>query len=714
MAPADARGYALLPQDDFSRAGGPLLAMPTEVPRRRSALAHILGEAKSDDDDDEDNEIEATEAKTVKYDGARRYVHAVEPWVIHPFNRYVQRWYQGLCVLLAMDVVYLPWETAFGAYMPQRAIFCVNMCCTVVFIADIVLQFFLQIPSHCGDYWVYNHKAIVRSYLRGHFAVDVISVLPFAELHVVINAVGQGFSTGYLFHVLRFTKLFRMFRLRRIWQRRIYDTTLTQMQRSMSYSFIVILVTLHVMGCVWATLGNYQRGDTWMEELYNLKDSRLHGSAGLFHNAVDSSLVTYITSVYFALYTLTGIGYGDIGPSNAAEFIVLIAIMLVGSFIWATIIGEIVSVLRNANVGEAAHHQTMDLLIALSKEYSFDHDLFARLQAYFKQSRAVVRNNFVRDKIIAGMSSQLALQLVEVLHNKWVEKVWWLKDVNRTPFIVHLTVAFEPMLYVPRELIRTTDRLHVIQRGLCVHGSQVLSRDQCFGVDMLLAQEYLRVRLTTAAISYLHVIYLTREALQETLENFPREKALVKRAYRTLCLFRGVMWKAKQLRQQMQKSKGTGDSSSSEPSSKDDVATSPMERPLDALESRAKEKDIVLAVANATRRLAHLEEDLGQRMEAVEEQVRNAINVISDFLKREKSGTKAENAELVVAAFCGGVTPQGNCTARRLAHLEEDLGQRMEAVEEQVRNAINVISDFLKREKSGTKAENAELVVAAF
>merc|ERR1712000_136047 len=81
--------------------------------------------------------------------------------------------------------------------------------------------------------------------------------------------------------------------------------------------------------------------------------------------------------------------------------------------------------------------------------------------------------------------------------------------------------------------------------GLAVHGVQVIGKDAVWGVDMLLSQQRLRIGYTTVALSYLHVLYLTREALRDTMERWPREQALVKRSYRTLCFMRGIVWAAR-------------------------------------------------------------------------------------------------------------------------------------------------------------------------
>jgi len=655
MAPADRSGYQLLPQDDLSAAGGPVrVEKTTDGEADEDAVEKGPEKAEEDVHDSGDGHV--------KYDGARRYDLSATSWVIHPYHVYVQKWYYLLGGLLMCDSVYLPLETAFGKYMPQEMIFCCDLTCTLLFSFDIVLQFFLQIPSAGGDFWVFNHERIIKSYLHGNFGVDLIGVLPFSEIHVIINRIPsmRESSLSYMLHVLRFTKLVRFLRLRRILQRHIYDFNLSNMQRAVIFSTAVIVCSLHVMGCIWATLGNYQPGETWITELRWQKDMHLHGSGEWLeeHNDdLESSVVTYVMSIYFALYTLTGIGYGDINPTTATEFITLILLMLVGSIIWATIIGEIVNVLRHAEFDNADHYQTMDKLFELAKQYKFGSDLRVRLSQYLTQSRSISRSNYVREQVFPFMSQELAVQLCQVMHGHWFDKIWWLKSVGRSQFMVQLTLAFDPMLYAPKEYIKTTERMYVIQRGLCIHGATIMSKDQCFGMDMLLTQEHLRINLTTLAISYLHVMYLTRGALQRTLERFPREQSLVKRSYRTLCLFRGLTYKARQMIAEEKRLERLAQKEARSGRSEDfPRSLSPVGRPMglfesmgsaqvncgavlvpsQALERKAEEKDVVEAIVETTDRLQSLETNLGHRIEVVDEQLRDALDVITSFVRRKK------------------------------------------------------------------------------
>merc|ERR550534_1423574 len=163
--------------------------------------------------------------------------------------------------------------------------------------------------------------------------------------------------------------------------------------------------------------------------------------------------------------------------------------------------------------------------------------------------------NFLQEMVLGKISSELAIELAWKLHGAWLDKVWWLNAVKRSPFIVQLTLAFDPALFCAREHIAATDRIYVVSRGLCMHGAKILSKNDCWGLDLMLTQGHLRQLRTTIAITYLHVLFLPRDALLETMEHFPKEKQMIRRSYRLLCVMRGIVYKANQIKADQRRQK---------------------------------------------------------------------------------------------------------------------------------------------------------------
>lgn len=492
------------------------------------------------DDRAETAQSEGNERKRRAPGGGLRFEQSKDPWVVSPYTQVIQVWNAFVSALFCVDLVYLPAASAFSSAVPPLALTVVEVVSTVLLSLDMLLQFFLEVRMPGGDVWIVKHRKIIRSYLTGYFLPDLVSVLPLKEAFFAVNP-WKGFS--YVGQLMRCLRLSRGLRVRNLLANYVkYLERLSYVHRTACYSIVTVFLSVHWMGCVWTTLGYNQHGPTWLDDLEMDKP----GSHGRGFMGVMS---TYFTSTYFALYTLTGIGYGDIVPTTASEYWFTVAMMLCGSLVWATIIGEIVNVIQHSKVDEFTHQEKMDVLLDMSKDYNIDNMLLLRLQDYFKQLRIVQRASLLQHTL-SRMNAEIAVAVVDAVHSTWMDNVWWLAKVKRTPFLVQLVLEFCPLLFCPKEQIVTGDRLYVVQRGLCVHGRQVLSKDMVWGTDMLLLQPHLRSDRVTLAISYVHVNYLTRDALVFTLERFPQEQEALRRAYRTLVVIRGVVWKAKQIKAQ--------------------------------------------------------------------------------------------------------------------------------------------------------------------
>ena len=68
----------------------------------------------------------------------------------------------------------------------------------------------------------------------------------------------------------------------------------------------------------------------------------------------------YCASLYFAVYTMTGIGLGDISATGNLEVMVATAIMLCGAVFWAYMIGQFVTLVSHIDVYGNAFRQRMD------------------------------------------------------------------------------------------------------------------------------------------------------------------------------------------------------------------------------------------------------------------------------------------------------------------------------------------------------------------
>merc|ERR1719297_715034 len=74
----------------------------------------------------------------------------------------------------------------------------------------------------------------------------------------------------------------------------------------------------------------------------------------------DTPWKIYVAAVYFTSYTLTSVGYGDIGPQNIIERIVCTIMIVISGTSWAVVLGQVCSTLANMNSHEQAFRTAMD------------------------------------------------------------------------------------------------------------------------------------------------------------------------------------------------------------------------------------------------------------------------------------------------------------------------------------------------------------------
>ena len=147
------------------------------------------------------------------------------------------------------------------------------------------------------------HKEIARRYLKGFFLIDLVSSIPF-------NLFWSGSSANKLLRILKIPRLIRMFKLAKVLRlKNLYKGTKLSyflkinggVLKIMSLVFFTALI-LHFAACVLSAISLFDD--------YNYKITWI--ARGNFQDLSDPNI--YLTAYYFALTTLTSIGYGDITP----------------------------------------------------------------------------------------------------------------------------------------------------------------------------------------------------------------------------------------------------------------------------------------------------------------------------------------------------------------------------------------------------------------
>lgn len=195
---------------------------------------------------------------------------AMNKGLVDPTSKFMSYWDLAIMASMLFTVFVTPFELSLVRNPSVGVLFVVNQFVNVVFIVDIVLQFFLPFKTSVkdGGRTIRTHSIIARTYLRGFFAIDLLSVLPLDVVDVAGGfkaMVGDGNESSIkmirllrLLKLLKLTRIFKSSRLISRWESRIAWTYTTK--QGLFY-ILLIIVTLHWLACAWACLAQFHLGN---------------------------------------------------------------------------------------------------------------------------------------------------------------------------------------------------------------------------------------------------------------------------------------------------------------------------------------------------------------------------------------------------------------------------------------------------------------------
>ena len=452
--------------------------------------------------------------------------------------RWLPYWDGVTVVALAFTALVTPYEVAF--IPPGEAVlFTVNRVVDCAFLIDLVLQFFLAYPtasdSRTGEStrWVVDHGEVARHYLKGWFALDASTT--FISVFDLVSFVQarSGNDTSSLsklkaFRVLRILRLVKLLRLLRgmallkRWETRV--SVDYGMLSIISAGFGVVLCS-HWSACVWAVQAGFadDLGATWLvDKGYCVQDaaassavltSKYTGGTPYDEPGTYSCLPSfnlYSASLYFAIMTITSIGYGDISatPHSASEQLVACFIMLGGGFMWSRVVGKFVAGLSSAE-GES-FKVTFTALNGYIYDNALPPEMAQRLRDYFHRTRHLwhTSNTF---QVLKRLTPKMQGTVLRHVNQVWLDKISWLAKED-SDFIAAVVLGLHPAVFAPGETVDNS-ALFVLSSGVAMFGGNMLRRASVWGEDMLLASSALRNRTIARAITYVEVFYIGRDEL---------------------------------------------------------------------------------------------------------------------------------------------------------------------------------------------------------
>jgi len=507
-----------------------------------------------------------------------------KPWfILDPrTSKFVSRWDSvSMCALIFTAVVTFV-EVAFVSPSGQiDSLFITNRCVDGIFFVDLVLQFLLMYP-HQGKSatdtirWIHDPPKIARHYLKTWFCLDSFSIavsgFDFLSLDIVTGGESSGASSLKAFRIVRvarLVKLVRLVRSSRIMKRLESRMAINYNLLALVKCLVGLLLAGHWFACIWGLICTFESPkDTWYTSFgyctfvepsdYNSKlnvslndadPARRREAAKEVLGMLDEEnnyecvedVQKYMAALYWAIMTITSIGYGDIAATNTYEQAWCTFLMLFGGMIWGAVIATFCGVIANLDPAGTEFRKTMDDLNTFMALQGLPKDMRIELRQYFHQTKhlQIARAN---KALIENMSPMLQGQVVWKINERWLRHVWFLRDAE-DKFMVQLSLNLAAAVFAPAELC-PNGYMYISHRGIALYGGKVLTSGKVWGEDMILSSAHLRSKYAARCMTYVEVYMISRDDLLQIAKSFPPTLRIIRRSAFRLAFRREMIRRA--------------------------------------------------------------------------------------------------------------------------------------------------------------------------
>uniref|UniRef100_A0A8C4QAM8 Uncharacterized protein n=1 Tax=Eptatretus burgeri TaxID=7764 RepID=A0A8C4QAM8_EPTBU len=284
------------------------------------------------------------------------------PHIILHYCAFKTTWDWLILILTFYTAIMVPYNVSFRSKQKQNnmAWLVVDSVVDVIFLVDIVLNFHTTFVGPAGE--VISDPGLIRAnYLKTWFVIDLLSCLPYDIINAFEN-VDEGI-TG-LFSALKVVRLLRLGRVAR------------KLDHYLEYGATVLVLLVCVFGlaahwlaCIWYSIGDCEalgeagdsRPHAWLHQLGNSLGKPYHYNAsgdGRWEDGPGKGSI-YISALYFTMTSLTSVGFGNIAPNTDGEKIFTIAMMMIGSLLYATIFGNVTTIFQQMSTNTNRYHEML-------------------------------------------------------------------------------------------------------------------------------------------------------------------------------------------------------------------------------------------------------------------------------------------------------------------------------------------------------------------
>lgn len=446
--------------------------------------------------------------------------------VLNPDNIYRQMWdliFVTSCLLYT--VLRVPYVIAFDIdefASENLGWFIMNRIVDTVFLSDIIIIFFTAFQD--GRHYVIRHKLIACQYLTTWFFLDLIASVPLDLIFWSFGDTGESTEAARSAKLFRIIKIFRTLRILRLFK---LKRVLLALEIFLNFSFPMmsifkffggIALSAHFLACGFVLIG-MEEDNGWITE----------------PNIGTTNKQRYIASLYWAITTMTTIGYGDVAAITSNERIFATCCGIFGGIIFTYGVTRVVGIVSTMGKSKTYLRNQLESLKEWSEYHDFDDDLMNDIRTYLHYKNTQMYYN--EAAVISSLSLPLQKRINQQIYSKSMEEIELFKHIKNSAFLSEIILKLKSEFAQPYQLIckqgEVADSMYMIRKGVAasfkgvkvkdIKSAALMSSGQGFDEIALLADNVFRLN-SVVSLDWCDLAFLTKQDFTKLIEYFPKQR----------------------------------------------------------------------------------------------------------------------------------------------------------------------------------------------
>ncbi|XP_044118377.1 cyclic nucleotide-gated cation channel alpha-3 isoform X2 [Neovison vison] len=487
-----------------------------EAQRTDSFLEHFRGAELKEVSSQESNAQSNTGSQEPPDRGRGKSTRKKDSIVVDPSSNMYYNW----LTIIALPVFYnwclLVCRACFDELQSEH----VMLWLVLDYLSDVLYGLDMLVRARTGfleqGLMVKDAPRLWKHYTKTvHFKLDILSLVPTDLAY---------FKLGINYPELRFNRLLKFARLFEFFDRTETRTNYPNLFR-IGNLVLYILVIIHWNACIYFAISKFIGfgTDSWVyPNISNPEYGRLSRK--------------YIYSLYWSTLTLTTIGETP-PPVKDEEYLFVVIDFLVGVLIFATIVGNVGSMISNMNASRAEFQAKIDSIKQYMQFRKVTKDLETRVIRWFDYLWAN-KKTVDEKEVLKSLPDKLKAEIAINVHLDTLKKVRIFQDCE-AGLLVELVLKLRPAVFSPGDYIcKKGDigrEMYIIKEGkLAVVADDgitqfvVLSDGSYFGEISILnikgSKSGNRRTANIRSIGYSDLFCLSKDDLMEALTEYPEAK----------------------------------------------------------------------------------------------------------------------------------------------------------------------------------------------